>query len=250
MRHSEKGPLVSLSGSGAWRALPRLLPWVLAACGGTGDDGLADGLAGASASPSAGSGGAAAAGGRSGSGGTSGASGGSPATPAGDAGVADCGASIVESLPTSASHLTQCSAVTYDTNPPSGGSHYAIWAAYQSYDFPLPAGYLVHSLEHGAVVFWYNCPEGCAGEVAEVEAFIASMPEDPSCSGTGAARRAVLVPSPALGSRWAASAWGFALTADCFDAAAFGAFYDEHYGRGPEDLCNPPAQVFTADPCL
>ena len=87
-------------------------------------------------------------------------------------------------------------------------------------------------------------------EVAEVEAFIDGLPEDPRCEGAGVSRRTVLVPAPTLGSRWAASAWGFALTADCFDSEAFRAFYDEHYGLGPEDLCNPPAQPLTADPCL
>ena len=162
----------------------------------------------------------------------------------------ECNASLVESPPTSALHATQCSVIDYSTNPPSGGNHYGIWAAYQSYDFPLPAGYLVHSLEHGAVVFWYNCPEGCADEVAEVEAFIDGLPDDPRCAGSGVPRRTVVVPSPTLASRWAASAWGFALTADCFDSEAFRAFYDEHYGRGPEDLCNPPAQAFAAAPCL
>jgi hypothetical protein len=47
----------------------------------------------------------------------------------------------------------------------------------------------------------------------------------------------VLVPYPELASRWAASAWGFALTADCFDAEAFGAFYADHVGNAPEQLC-------------
>ena len=83
----------------------------------------------------------------------------------------------------------------------------------------------------------------------QVEAFIDGLPEDPRCATSGVSRRTVLVPSPTLGSRWAASAWGFALTADCFDSEAFRAFYDEHYGLGPEDLCNPPAQALTANPC-
>jgi hypothetical protein len=52
----------------------------------------------------------------------------------------------------------------YTTDPPAGGAHY-------SSDFPAkfyqeadlvslpknPEGYLVHSLEHGYVIFWYNC---------------------------------------------------------------------------------------------
>jgi uncharacterized protein DUF3105 len=167
---------------------------------------------------------------------------------AGQPGSGACNVRIQESPPSSATHLLLCSATSYTTNPPSGGPHYAIWPAFQSYDFALADGFLVHALEHGAVVFWYNCPEGCADEVAQVEAFIGALPEDPLCSGSGSPRRAVLTPSPRLTSRWAASAWGFALSADCFDESAFAAFYTEHYGQGPEQLCNP-GNAFTENPC-
>jgi hypothetical protein len=170
------------------------------------------------------------------------------ASGAGGGDSADCNVETVESPPTSFDHLLQCSEVTYDTNPPSGGSHYAIWPAFQSYDFPLPAGFVVHALEHGAVVFWYNCPEGCADEVAEVEAFIASLPDDPLCEGASTPRRTVLVPYPELATRWGASSWGFSLTADCFDAEAFGQFYTDHVGNGREALC-AAGQPFTANPC-
>jgi hypothetical protein len=154
---------------------------------------------------------------------------------------------IVESPPTSANHLEECSDIPYSTNPPSGGDHYQFWAAFQTYDTPVRPGYLVHSLEHGAVVFWYNCPEGCADEVDQVQAFIDALPEDPLC--TTVPRRTVLVPYPELASRWAASAWGFALTADCFDADAFGAFYAAHTGQGREDLCgNGQTSVATRCP--
>ena len=239
----------SVSGPAAQRVLSLLVPLALVACGDAGADGLTQPIGGSAGSAGAGgtSGGIA---GTGGSGGGVAGTGGSPVTPVPDAGGGDCNARVVESTPGAALHELQCSSIEYSTNPPSGGNHYGIWAAYQSYDFPLPVGYLVHSLEHGAVVFWYNCPEGCADEVAQVDAFIAALPEDPLCDGYGVARRTVLVPSPDLPSRWAASAWGFALTADCFDATTFRAFYDAHYGRSPETLCNPPAEVYTSDPCL
>jgi hypothetical protein len=171
---------------------------------------------------------------------------GSPGDPASPASA--CDPVIVASPPTSALHVVQCSPLEYTTNPPSGGPHYDDWPLFQSYEFALPEGFLVHGLEHGAVVFWYNCPEGCADEVQQVEAFIAALPEDARCAGTGSARRAILVPSARLTSRWAASAWGFALNASCFDEQAFGAFYADHYAQGPENLCNPGA-AFSENPC-
>jgi hypothetical protein len=217
-----------------------------AACGSSGDPptSLPSAGAGGSSAGAAGSAGSAGTGG----GGSSNAGAGGTASDAGlPPGVGPCNARIVESPPTSAVHQLLCTDIAYSTNPPSGGDHYGVWAAFQSYDTPVRPGFLVHSLEHGAVVFWYNCPEGCADEVAEVEAFIAALPEDPLC--TSVPRRAALVPYPELGSRWAASAWGFALTADCFDADEFGSFYTEHTARGPENFCtNGQTDVATLCP--
>ena len=52
----------------------------------------------------------------------------------------------------------------FNSNPPAGGAHYATdfpAKFYQESDLAAlpkyPQGYLVHSLEHGYVIFWYNC---------------------------------------------------------------------------------------------
>jgi hypothetical protein len=229
-------------------ALALALP--LAACGSEDDDGQSEPPAGGSAGASSGgtssggtSSGGTSSGGTSSGGTSSGGTAGAPPT-----GVGPCNAVTVDSPPTSAVHVEQCSTLSFSTNPPSGGQHYRDWAAYQTYDFALSAGNIVHNLEHGGVVFWYNCPEGCADEVADVQALIDALPVDPLCAGTGADRRAILVPYPELGTRWGVSAWGSALSADCVDEEAFITFYVQHYARGPEQLCNAGVS-FTADPC-
>lgn len=50
------------------------------------------------------------------------------------------------------------------TDPPTSGPHYASEfeaGFYESSDpqvnVPYPEGYLIHNLEHGYVIFWYNC---------------------------------------------------------------------------------------------
>lgn len=160
----------------------------------------------------------------------------------------ECG--VVESRFSGGSraHVEECSDVDYEMSPPALGEHYPRWAAFGTYDFPLSPGFLVHNLEHGAVVFFYDCPDGCADEVAEVQAFIDALPVDPLCAAD-VRRRVILVPRPGLGARWAASAWGFTLTGSCFDAELFGAFYAAHVGQAPENLCNQGAP-FASDPCL
>jgi Protein of unknown function (DUF3105) len=226
-----------------------LVVTVLAACGSADDEGLEVPAGGSAGSSGVGGSGAGAAGANSsgGSGGNAGSAGSSPGG-SGGTGNGACNVLTVDSPPTSAAHIAQCSEVIYATNPPSGGQHYGDWAAFQTYDFPLAAGNLVHNLEHGGVVFWYNCPEGCAEEVADVQALIDGLPADPLCQGTGVERRAILVPYPELATRWGVSAWGSALTADCVDEEAFITFYVQHFGRGPEQLCIA-GEAFTADPC-
>lgn len=145
-------------------------------------------------------------------------------------------------------HVGECTGVSYPMSPPVFGEHYPVWAAYQTYDFALPLGYLVHDLEHGAIVLFYDCPDGCADEVAQVQSFIDELPADPRCAPFGIEHQVVLVPRPGLRARWAASAWGYSITADCFDAQLFGEFYAEHVGRGPENLCNQGV-VFESNPC-
>jgi hypothetical protein len=106
---------------------------------------------------------------------------------------------------------------------------------------------LVHSLEHGAVVLFYDCPEGCADEVDAAQAFIDDLPADPRCS-SDVERQVILVPRPGLGARWAAASWGYSLVSSCFDADAFRHFYEKRVGNGPEDLCNQ-GQVIPEDAC-
>jgi hypothetical protein len=67
-------------------------------------------------------------------------------------------------IPSNAHVSTDVSPGPYNTNPPAGGAHYdSDFPAkfYQESDLALlpnhPEGYLVHSLEHGYVIFWYNC---------------------------------------------------------------------------------------------
>jgi hypothetical protein len=159
-----------------------------------------------------------------------------------------CNAVITTFQGGSRGHQGECSGLSYPMSPPVFGDHYPVWAAYGSYDFPIPLGYLVHDLEHGAVVIFYECPHGCSDEVAEVQRFIDALPEDSRCTPLGIPRQVILVPRPGLGSRWAASAWGVSITADCFDPELFRRFYDEHVAHGPEDLCQQGVQL-TSNPC-
>jgi hypothetical protein len=60
-----------------------------------------------------------------------------------------------------ASHIqTDSDPGQYNSDPPTSGPHYPQplnAGFYDTNNYKYPAGYLVHNLEHGYVIFWYNC---------------------------------------------------------------------------------------------
>jgi hypothetical protein len=123
-----------------------------------------------------------------------------------------------------------CTPVTHNSKPPASGTHYPTWAVFRAYDQPVPWGFLVHAMEHGAVVIAYNCPDGCAADVQAAKDVIAAAPARTGCPGAPV----ILTPDPTLDVRFAAAAWGHILRAPCFDRQAFGDFIAERRDKGPE----------------
>lgn len=136
-------------------------------------------------------------------------------------------------------HREPCSPLDYPVHPPSSGPHYGVWADFGVYDAAVPWPYLVHSLEHGAVVFAYDCPSGCPDVVAAFEAIVTDRGDDPMCAtNADTASRFIIVPDPALeDGSFAAVAWEHAYVATCLDETSLAAFVDAHYAMAPEDLC-------------
>ena len=153
---------------------------------------------------------------------------------------AQCTAVIEQHPEEGYTHIACTSPTNYQTVPPSSGNHFGCWPEYRTFDVPVPWGNLVHALEHGAVVIVYNCATtdpSCADEVARAQTFIDSLPLD-TAFGCPSTRRVILAPDPTLRWRWAASAWTWTLSADCFDETAFRQFYTDHYDKAPESICS------------
>jgi hypothetical protein len=169
-------------------------------------------------------------------------------TPISTRDVPDSGCGAVESsFPVDeALHAETCGELSYGTNPPSSGSHYGSWPIFKVYDAPVPRGFLVHAMEHGAVVIGYSCTE-CDAEVEAARLLVAELGADPLCctgpNCTGAPTRLILAPDPRLDTPWAAAAWGFTLVAECFEPDEFRAFVEAHRGRGPENVCSDGIDV-------
>lgn len=138
-----------------------------------------------------------------------------------------------------ATHVPICTPVAYATNPPCGGPHWPVWAAFGEYATPVPRPMYVHDMEHGAVLLAYRCAAGCPDVVAALEHVRATTAPDPKCAGTGTSARVVLTPDPELATPIAAAAWGATYTATCIDEASLSSFAAEVYGKAPEDFCSP-----------
>lgn len=142
-------------------------------------------------------------------------------------------------------HVPDGTPIVYSSNPPSSGPHYGTWANFQELTHPVDDGYLVHSMEHGAVLLLYQCQAqdaACDALVAELRAVRDALPADPLCDPSIRVR-VVIAPRAANGVTVAAAAWGSTYRADCVDAASLSSFVLGHYAKGTENTC-AAGQVF------
>ncbi len=155
------------------------------------------------------------------------------AVPAGEWPCEACDGGCVEAYnpATSASHVD--GDVAYADEPPQSGDHNGCWAPWGVHTTEVAAENWVHNLEHGGVVFLYDCPSGCDDEVAQLTAYVESLP----------AGRAILTPYAASEYPFTVVAWEHRLELGCFDLSAMQAFYTEHVGHGPEDVTSDPSSA-------
>jgi len=120
---------------------------------------------------------------------------------------------------------------TYNSNPPTSGPHYAEEAKvgfHDSNNYKFPAGYLVHNLEHGYVIFWYNCDLLDETACAELKSQIKSVMEE--LGGV----KLIAYPWPSLDVPLAITSWGRLQIFESFDAGQAKAFYRANLNSAPE----------------
>jgi hypothetical protein len=145
----------------------------------------------------------------------------------GDGGLCtSCGACAENIRVSSASHRSE--PIDYPDVPPVGGDHNGCWTTFGVHTKEVADEHWVHNLEHGAVVFLYNCPDGCSAEQAKLEALVQGRPF------------ALVLPYAALRTRFAAVAWENRLLSDCYDEAALRAFYTAHVDNALESSSSAP----------
>ena len=96
----------------------------------------------------------------------------------------------------------------YNTDPPTSGPHYSIPAKAGFYTDALPDEQLVHNLEHGYVVIWYNADDLTPDERALLVADIGGAMKVAGNSPSTGTPKLIAVPRPTLKYRLALSTWG------------------------------------------
>ncbi|MBM3182259.1 MAG: DUF3105 domain-containing protein [Chloroflexi bacterium] len=119
----------------------------------------------------------------------------------------------------------------YNSDPPTSGPHYGEEARagfYDSNNYQFPAGYLVHNLEHGYVIFWYNCDlldeTGCADLKEQIKTTMDDL------GGT----KLIAYPWPSLDAPLVMTSWGRLQRLETFDSEQVKAFYRANLNRAPE----------------
>ena len=142
------------------------------------------------------------------------------------AGKGEAVSSKIETFPSLGQrHIPQGAPYSYPHPFPTSGPHDPVWVQPGFYSTPQRATKLVHALEHGNVVIYYDKP---GPEVMQkLKAWASLYP--------GQWDGLVVTPKPGIGQTVALTAWTKLLRMEKFEPSAAAAFIDMFRGRGPEN---------------
>lgn len=119
----------------------------------------------------------------------------------------------------------------YNSDPPTSGPHYADEldaGFYESNSYQYPAGYLTHNLEHGYIIFWYNCAALDEAACVELKSQIKSVIDEFNSV------KVIAYPWDSLDVPVAMTSWGRLQKMERFDVTQARAFYRANLNKAPE----------------
>jgi len=126
-------------------------------------------------------------------------------------------------------HVARGTRVDYEQMPPLSGPHYGVTAEAGFYEETPALGAIVHSLEHGAVVIYYDPDTLSETAEADLRAY--------ANEHTGTWKSVIVAPNPSddPAASYVLTAWRHRLRMDSYDEPTVRAFLAEYLGRGPEN---------------
>jgi hypothetical protein len=121
----------------------------------------------------------------------------------------------------------------YSTDPPTSGPHYAGELDPGFYDEgsqqpQFPAGYLVHNLEHGYVIFWYNCSQLSDQDCSSLKSQIQSVLDRENKF------KVIAYPWDSIDVPVVMTSWGRMQKFESFDPEEAAAFVESNRNQAPE----------------
>ena len=133
----------------------------------------------------------------------------------------------IETFPSEGrTHVPVGTTVVYNTDPPTSGNHYPSPQAGGYYETPIAAGYLVHSLEHGGIVIYYDPSIITTPQKDSLKAMAKAHP--------GIFGQVVCVPRNDPSFPIILTAWTHWLRLASFDQSRMNGFVTLFMGQGPE----------------
>ncbi len=138
-------------------------------------------------------------------------------------------------------HVAQPTTVAYNHDAPTSGCHYSLGSGKAPispgvYDKHVDPEYWVHNLEHGYIVVLYNCPAGCASDVALLTRWYDGHAADPALPSE---KKIVVIPWTSMSTRFAVESWDWYLPLATADPTQIEAFYQNHVDQSPEGNQTP-----------
>jgi len=133
-----------------------------------------------------------------------------------------------------------CGADPYSSLPAASGPHWETPAAWGVYSTPQNESQVIHNLEHGGIVVWYDANALDDAQVAELTSYV----EGQVASGISGRFKFILSPwggSEDLGAAVAVTSWRHLIKLDAFDISAIRAFADTNYLRSAPEPNGGPA---------
>ena len=138
----------------------------------------------------------------------------------------------IETFPSEGStHVPAGTQIVYNTDPPTSGSHYPEAQEGGYFETAIASGYLVHSMEHGAVIIYYNPATVTASQKDSLKALAATYP--------GFFGQVVCVPRDDPTYPIILTAWTHRLRLATYDQSRIDGFLALYRGNGPESAPSP-----------
>jgi hypothetical protein len=142
--------------------------------------------------------------------------------------------------PAQQNDATNCGTDPYSSLPAASGPHWdpsalAEWGVYST---PQPETQLIHSLEHGGIVIWYDSEALDAESIDALTSYVNTQ----TASGVSGRYKFILSPwggADPLPAPVVATTWTWLLELDSADVDAIDEFARAHYGDAPEPNGGP-----------